>query len=414
MASLSLTYQRDKPATLVDAAVLACVLFLQRFSLPFAGRTLGLGIVPMVLILYHQFLSGKLVIQYDRLLWFLAFTLASTCSLLLNFESTMLTAYSQFMVGFSLFTLSRPSTPDQYKRALQAFQYFVMLLSCLGVAQFVAQFVVDGKELIRFYGLVPDFLLDPARDQATSAIGPRNFGGIIKSNGIFLEEPSIFSQITAIGILVEVLEFRRLRYLVAMVVGFLVAYSGTGLALLLLFLPLAGLRYGRAGLAALFVVIFMLGLFATGIIHLSEFTSRVDEFQNTGSSAFVRFVAPFWQTGKLFHTASLEALLVGSGPGTVGTAGDLWYSTAVVNWFKLLYEYGIIGSLIFYCFLASCFRRSRCPGLVIAVLIFNYLFEQGEFSIAIVLCTLNGPELRRHGIDEASRYGPPLVAGSRG
>jgi len=107
-------------------------------------------------------------------------------------------------------------------------------------------------------------------------------------------------------------------------------------------------------------------------------------------------------------------LLVGSGPGTVKTFGDAWFSGFPANWFKLLYEYGILGAFIFVCFLASCLRRSRCPGLVVAVIIFNYMFEQGTIAIAIVLCTLSGPEPRRHGIDEASRCGPPLVAGSGG
>ena len=32
-----------------------------------------------------------------------------------------------------------------------------MLLSCLGVVQFVAQFLVDGGELINFYGWFPIF-----------------------------------------------------------------------------------------------------------------------------------------------------------------------------------------------------------------------------------------------------------------
>jgi hypothetical protein len=212
---------------------------------------------------------------------------------------------------------------------------------------------------------------------------------------MFLAEPSTLSQITALGILIEILDFRRPRYLFVMALGVLVAYSGTGLMLLLIFLPLAGLRHGRAGLSALFVVMFMLGLFATGIMNLSAFIDRIGEFEDTRSSGFARFVAPFWLTAKHFDTASLGALLVGSGPGTVKTFADLWYVTAEVNWFKLFYEYGIIGSLTFCCFLASCFRRSRCPGLVIAVIIFNYLFEQGAIAIAMALCTLNGPEPRR-------------------
>jgi hypothetical protein len=397
------------PETRVDIALLVSALFLQRFTLPFGNTFLGLGLLSFVLILFHQFVSGKLLIQYDRLLWFIAVGFAATWSLLSNFNSQMLTGYSQFLVFFGLFTLSRPSTPDKYMKTLQAFQFLVTLLSCLGVVQFVAQFVLDGISLINFYWIVPDLLTKNPSSYWGSDI--RNFDGIIKSTGLFLTEPSALSQITALGILIEVLEFCRPRYLLLMALGFLVAYSGTGLMLLIIFLPLAGLRHGRAGLSALFVVVVILALFATGIIDLSVFTSRVGEFENTQSSGFARFVGPFWLAAKHIDTASLGALLLGSGPGTLKIFSDLWYAQCQINWFKWFYEYGIIGSFIFYGFLASCFRRSRCPGLVIAVIIFNYLFEDGPIEIAIALCTLNGTEPRRRPIDEeGSRYGTPLLA----
>ena len=199
--------------------------------------------------------------------------------------------------------------------------------------------------------------------------------------------------------------------IVMMALGFLAAYSGTGLMLLLIFLPLAGLRHSRAGLSALLVVMFLLGLLATGIADLSAFTSRIGEFEDPHSSGFERFIAPFWLTAKHFNTGSFGALLIGSGPGTVKTFGDRWYSTAGVNWFKVFYEYGIIGSFMFCCFLASCLRKSRCPSLVIAAIIFNYLAEQGTIALAIPLCTLNGPQPRSRRVEEASRYGPALVAG---
>jgi hypothetical protein len=355
-----------------------------------------------------------LLIQYDRLLWFLALGLAASCSLLLNFKSTMLTAYFLFVILYSPVIMSRPSTSDQYKKTLQAFQYLLMLISCLGVAQFFAQFVVDGRKLITFYGMVPDFLFGYFNSGAVNTLHPLFPGStILKSNGLFFEEPSTFSQITALGILIEVLEFRRPRYLLIMALGFLVAYSGTGLMLLLLFLPLAGLRHGKAGFSALLVVMFALGLFATGIIDLSAFTSRVGEFQNNGGSAFGRFVAPLWLAAKQFDTGSLQALLVGNGPGTAKDFHDVWYDVTTDGWFKLFLDYGMIGSFIFGCFLASCLRRSRCPRLVLAVLIVNCLvfidFVYTPYvTILIVLCTLNGPEVAQSRIDKASTY-PPLV-----
>jgi hypothetical protein len=106
-------------------------------------------------------------------------------------------------------------------------------------------------------------------------------------------------------------------------------------------------------------------------------------------------------------------LLVGSGPGMAKTFQDTRHGGGeLANWFKLFYEYGIIGYFIFICFLASCLRRSRCPGVVIAAIIFAFLFLQGIMTIIIPLCTLNGPEHRRRRIDEGSRYEPPLVTGS--
>ena len=326
VASVYPTNESDKSATRIDIALLVSALFLQRFSLPFGDTFLMLDLVAIGFILLYQFLSGKLLIQYDRALWFLGFALAITCSLLLNFKSTMLTAYFQFMIFYSLFTLSRPSTPDQYKRTLQAFQFLVMILSCLAVAQFVAQFVVDARELVNFYGIFPDFLFGFAHVGGQMTIGEvAGQSSLMRSNGIFLAEPSTLSQITALGILIEVLEFRRPRYLLVMALGFLVAYSGTGLMLLLLFLPLVGLRHGRAALSALLVVMFVLGLFATGIIDLSAFLGRVGEFEDTRASGFERYVSPFWLAAKFFDTTSLQALLTGSGPGTATIIHDVRY-----------------------------------------------------------------------------------------
>jgi hypothetical protein len=410
------TYKSDKSANRIDIALLVSALFLQRFSLPFGKMLLQLDLVLAMFILSHQFLSGRLLIKYDRFLWFLVLALAATSSLLLNLKSASVNSYFLFLVLSALVTLSRPSTPDQYKGTLQVFQFLMMLLSCLAVVQFVAQFMVDGRKLISFFGLVPDFLLGTAAGWNTTH--PIEGSSLLKSNGIFLNEPSTFSQITAIGILIEVLEFRRPRYLVVMALGFLLAYSGTGLMTLLLVLPLAGLRHGKAGLSALFVIMLALGLFATGIIDLSVFVSRTGEFEQTGTSGFSRFVSPFWLAAKHIDTASLQELLIGSGPGTAKTFDDPWYgggSYGVV--FKLFCDYGILGAFIYVCFLASCVRRSRCPGLVLVALIFTHTFLVGFLTtwlplIIAVLCTLHDPERGRGRIVDARRYGPPLVAGS--
>ena len=201
--------------------------------------------------------------------------LAASCSLLLNSERSSLTSYSLCLVLCSLLTLKTHSSPNQYKSTLQAFQFLVMILSCLAVAQFFAQFVVNGDALANFYGIVPNvflwrFLWDSCVEGSS----------VLKSNGIFMAEPSNLTQVAALGILIEVLEFRRPRYLLIIMVGFLLAYSGSGVVILVLFLPLASLRHGRVAFSVLLVGMFALGLFATGVIDFAHFQTRSAELRD--------------------------------------------------------------------------------------------------------------------------------------
>jgi hypothetical protein len=286
------------------------------------------------------------------------------------------------------------------------------------MAQFAAQFVVDGRQLIMFYGIFPDFLLPSpgslGGNSAWNTIGPITPGSsLIKSNGIFLGEPSTMSQIAAFGILIEVLEFRRPRYLLPLALGLLLSYSGTGITILLLSLPLAGLVNSRAQLPALLVSLFTFGLLTTGIIDLSAYLSRVGEFEDTHASGFMRFISPFWMAAEHFDTASLSSLLRGNGPGTGdGFVVRAFYKPNASTWFKFLYEYGLIGAFIFMCFLGSCFRRSRCPKPLIAALIYCFVFTGGLLLspafliIMVVLCTLSGPEAGESRSDRATGYRP--------
>jgi hypothetical protein len=396
-----------KSATRVDIALLASALFLQRFTFHLFGTVLAIDFVAAALIFMHQFASGRLFIQYDRLLWFLAVVLAATSSLLLN-SNSRLTSYGLFVVIYFLFTLTRASTPERYKSTLQGFQFLVLILSWLAIAQFLAQFIVNPGRLVMFFGIFPDSLLTyPGESVAIGA----------KSNGIFLAEASTMSQIAALGILIEVLEFRRPRYLMALTLAFLLAYGGTGMTILLLSLPLAVLVNRRAQLPAMLVSLVALGLFATGIIHLSNFTSRLSEFKDPHASGFLRFVSSFWMAADYFHTASLPEFLFGNGPG-YGAIRGAFYATSSNSWFKLFLEYGAIGAFVFTCFLGFCLRKSRCPKPLIVALIYNFLFTSSNLLgtsasiIMVVLCTLSGPEPRRARINEPGQYPSSLVTGS--
>jgi len=404
------SFNSNNSAMRVDVALLVSSLFLQRFSLPYGQTFLPIDFVFAALIFVHQFAAGRVFINYDRLLCFLVMVVATTSSLLLNLTSV--TSYGLFVLAYSLFTFSHSSTPDQYKGTLRSFQFLVFILSCLAIAQFGAQFAVNGRQLIMFFGIIPGFFYSGQ----WNTIGAIGGSSLLKSNGIFLTEPSTMSQIAAVAIVIEILVFRRPAYLIALTLGLLLAYSGTGLSILILALPFAVFSNRRAQLPALVVSLFALGLFATGIIQLSAFTSRVGEFGDTQASAFIRFVSPFWMAADYFSTSSLPELLLGKGPG-YGFVPAAFYATSSDTWFKLFIEYGLLGTLVFTIFCVSCFRRSRCPKPVIIGLVYHYLFTGNHLlntsllTIMVVLCTLSGPEPRPARIDRSSQYLPAVIAG---
>ena len=104
-------YKADRSAVRTDFALLASALFLQRFSLPYGNTFVPLELVAIGLILAHQFVAGRLLIQYDRLLWFLVLAFALTCSLWVNFKSTMLSGYLLFVTFFFYLHSLDPQPP---------------------------------------------------------------------------------------------------------------------------------------------------------------------------------------------------------------------------------------------------------------------------------------------------------------
>lgn len=409
----------------IDIAVLASAFFLQRFSLIFGHSLMSLDVVATICILIHQFGSGKLLISYNRFLWFIGLALIVTYSLYMNFNSGMLPSYSEFIVMYFLLTLFKPRGVNKYKNTLQAFQFLVLIISVLAIAQFFAQFVVDGRQLVLFFGIVPDFLLASYETGGANTIIPiYEASSLIKSNGIFLAEPSTLSLITALGILIELLEFGRPRYLFLLALAYLLSYSGSGLMMLVVFLPLAGLVRGRALRYALLLFIFVFGLAITGIVDLSVFVGRMGEFEDTRASGHGRYIAPFWLLGDYLHLASVRELLLGNGPGTTAafTGQDrFWYTGGMTaTWIKSLYEYGLVGSFIFILFLVGCCRRTPCPNIIVAAVFFSFVFIGGNLlntpflAIMIVLLTLSGSKAQRGRIDATSQYRPSFAEPDRG
>jgi hypothetical protein len=384
-------------APVADVALLWSTVLLQRFALPVGKTVFGLLTIPMIFIILREFGVGRLRIDYDRLFWFVILMIAATASFLMNFQAKMLTSYGLFAVLYFLFLFRRSSTPERFRGTLWAYQSVSAFIAVVAIAQFALQFVIDGRELIHFYGIFPDSVLPTTLWNTIISVPSKP--SLIKSNGLFLVEPSVLGQTIGLAVVIEVLEFRRPWYLALFAAALLVSYSGTGLMLVLAFLPLSGLRGKNALLAVLGVVVLAAALVVSGVIDLSSYTSRVGEFDAPGSSGSERFVEPFWLAQANFSTSTVKELLVGHGPGTsTAFANEAWYGGVDATAFKLWYEYGFVGAAAFVCFFASCLRLSTCPKLIVAVVLFTYLFLgsyliiPSDLAILMVLCTLTQRE----------------------
>jgi hypothetical protein len=159
--------------------------------------------------------------------------------------------------------------------------------------------------------------------------------------------------------------------------------------MLALFLPIYFLRHGHARLfifAALAVSVLM--IFADAL-SLDAFTRRLDEFSDSESSGSARFLSMFSVLQNVVFANDLTFLL-GRGPGTVQEQFRLLsFSAFDPTWGKVIYEYGLVGALVYFKFFYVAFCKGP-KGLRFAVG-YTYLFLGGYLlnpSVLMLLASL--------------------------
>src|SRR5262249_27635150 len=137
-----------------------------------------------------------------------------------------------------------------------------------------------------------------------------------KSNGFFLLEPSHFSQMIGLGMVAELAFFRPSWRLAVLGLALLLSYSGTGLILCAVFVPLLLIQRGHGRLVVLILGV-ALGLFLlSNLIHITSLFERVSEFDSEQSSAFARFLSPFYLFSDVVFPR-VQTTLFGLGPGSI-------------------------------------------------------------------------------------------------
>jgi hypothetical protein len=314
----------DRAAVRLGVVMILSCLILQRFQIPFGGSETSLAGPVGLAIAGVGLQRGLLTFDRRRVILYFAFVglvfLGAAFNALMTNPFNVPTGWMsmlQFLVlsGFATLSFKYKVDEEFFFRAVNGCFAFIAIA---GLLQFAAQFA--GVSIFRFSDVIPArFLTEQLTGGGLNNMIPINEGNYFKSNGFFLGEPSIFSQLMAVAIAIETLYFRRPIYFGLFITALLSSVSGTGWVVLAGFVATVGVSMGRRGLLIAFglAIGFGVALFLWSIALpdvFDAFISRTGEIFSVGSSGQIRFVTPFWIAQDVIDRAPWSPLLgVGSG-----------------------------------------------------------------------------------------------------
>jgi hypothetical protein len=193
-------------------------------------------------------------------------------------------------------------------------------------------------------------------------------------------EPSFFSQLLAVGIVAEVCTRKRLWVIGLLSSGLLFSYSGNGMVVLAVSLPVAIVMGRMWSLLILGVIGLALLSASEGILFLDTLFGRFGEFSSQGSSGFARFVGGFFMFDQFLWDDALRTA-IGYGPGAFKYyAARTTYPVAEMALFKVVLELGLMGAAAYFGFMFFCVLRSSAP-LPVRISVCVCLFLGGSYSL---------------------------------
>jgi hypothetical protein len=392
------------------AVAIGSCIFLQRFAVPLGTATqVPAAFVAGYLAFLWLLLRGRFNVNGQVLGLFLATMAFMTLSVIISSTRSSLLSFGYLLAIYSLYVFRLKYPAGCFSRALNIFLNMMTICALCGVAQFALQFVVNSDLVFPLDTFMPyQILLD-----GYNVIIPLTYEStIMRSNGVFFLEPSFFSQFLGLAVVIELLGARRVTRLLVFAAGMVVCYSGTGILLVLVFLPWILMRRGNAGVLMAAVVIGVVLSLASGALDLSTFTNRIDEFSSTESSGFARFISPFYLLHD-FVINSTSTLLFGMGPGAIERIMKeaFTYDAYLAfdpTWIKLILEYGFFAAALFMTFVGyALFQGTRNRMLSWAILFFylvlgGYLLNGFLHILFVALCAWHNRSARVPGISRRS------------
>lgn len=352
-------------------------IYLNRFSLNlFSDFSLSFSYIFLYGALFIAVLRRFLVIDFFPLMLFFLFCFSAFLSYIFGVSEKTLSSLLLVFFTYFPFTFSPVSTSTPNNSFFALYFWNVLFLGVAGLSQFFTQFFFQADWLFDYRPLLPDLIRN--LNQMNTVI---TIGGIRKSNGFFLLEPSFFSQWMAFGLLFFGLFNTSYASALIFLLGLLCSFSGTGFILVLFIYSLSFWFFTWN--KRLFFTGFLFVFFLASILLPDFFLrARLEEFSaGTGirtSSAAARFLSPAVMLQESWSISPARALL-GHGPGTIFKVRRDFESHDPV-WAKILFEYGFLGFGCLLGFLFFSIRKEK-DSFIFTILFFVQWFFLGGYFL---------------------------------
>ncbi len=351
---------RDLLATVLLYAPLIATTIFSKVAISSLSSAFTVAIPILIAIPMAGLLLGRMRFDPGRLSLYLIVVALLWAMQIFSGESFSMNSMLLMTTLFFTMTVYVPATSPHADKALLFFLNLATLLALCGIAQFFLQFVIGSRLAFPIEHFLPKSILI----QHYNYLNPLSYGvNTYKANGIFLLEPSQFSQLLAVAIVAELMTLNRSWRLISFAVAMIVAYSGTGLMILAVCMPIIVISKRRWALFFVAIVaLVVLGLFAESL-NLDIFINRAGEFGSTKSSAFGRFIGGFYAFDDWLWPEWRRAFF-GYGAGSYADASGKFVLTASempLN--KIVFEFGLVGACALFGFFIFCMAKGSGPAV---------------------------------------------------
>lgn len=361
---------------IVVLAPLVSVTLLSKFAVPpFGADGIDLSLPIIALVVALGMMGGR--IRFDSLRLAAYAFLIGLLGLMQILQPGPLSTTSMLLFAvlhfpYVLNVLPIAGEAEQGKRILGFFLTLSICIAWLGIAQYFLQFVVPARWLFPIENFVPtSFSVQGFNKQAILSYGSH----VYRANGLFMLEPSFFSQLLAVAVVAELCTFHRIWRLAVYALALVVSYSGTGLMVLAICVPVFIITHRRWDVLLLMALALALVVPFADSLHLDRLLNRVGEFDSTRTSGFARFVGGFYMFRQFLWNDPLSTLF-GLGAGAFNIyISRAHYPAAEMALFKLVLEFGIVGTCLYFGFLFVCLMNAPVPRLITLAIAITYLLN---------------------------------------